>query len=770
MGVCAAAVLAVLPLHVYYSQEVRMYELVTLWCIASVYCFVRLINAPDRNAWIAYILVSAAALYTQYYTAFVLAFQAIFILATQARKRLVLRFWLLTGISIAFLYLPWIIYAGSKLYTYVTFKVGHEAYPVQDPFSFLARHMVAFSIGHVSALPLLGWAAILFVVLSIFGMYVLFHLRVSASPRLPFPALLISLYLAVPLVLGYLVNLFYPFHPTRYERLLLLASPAFYLLIAFGIAALNRRLFTFLALASLTVVSAFSLVNFYGVARYPNDDYRPLIAQIQTQAQPGDNFLAIYPWQIGYLESYYAGAPLNIIETPNDDWTNNPSKMQQDVNGLVAKNPRVWIPALQRLGHIVEDALDNDLRPRTYSVVDTWFGTTRLELFQAAEDPPRASWVLPLYYVELPNWGVSTNSVVSGRDIIRIWLDWGNNTTQRKLSLRLVDERGNIWAQDDRAAEPGIQRIGFAIPAGTPPVQYDLRVVLYGNESTIPIAIGRVNVQSNEQPNLAAIPHRIEIDFGNGIRLLGYDATDKPLKPGFASGVTFFWQTTNKQNANYGAEIFLQDTLGKVYLHQAGESTLGLYSSSRWHNNELIRDPQTLTLPVELSDGIYFLAVGLVEATTGTRVGNPVRLMQVQVERRPHYFGAPLPSHQADARFGDVARLVGYDAVRSGQNLRVVLFWQALARSEISYKVFMHILDSTGELRAQRDQIPGAGEFPTTTWVKGEYLVDVYDITLPTELGDFQIRVGLYDPTGGTRLIVLDQSGRQIGDNLILKP
>jgi 4-amino-4-deoxy-L-arabinose transferase-like glycosyltransferase len=396
IAMLAAFLMAIAPLHVYYSQEVRMYELVTLWCIASVYLLLRLITSPNRDLWIAYILVSAAALYTQYYAAFVLVFQAIFILVTQTRTRLVLRFWLLTGISIAILYLPWVLYAGSKLYAYVAFKVGHEAYPVQDPISFLVQHLVAFSIGHVSSIPFLAWASILFVLLSAFGIYALSRRGVSASQRPPPPALLISLYLAVPLVLGYLVNLMYPFHPTRYERLLLLASPAFYLLVAIGIAAIKRRALALGSLLALFGFSAVSLSDFYSVARYPNDDYRPLVAQIQTLAQPGDNYLAIYPWQIGYLEAYYHGAPLNVVETPNDDWMNNPTHLQNGIKALTDHNPRVWLPALQTLGRIIEDSLDANLRAKSYSVLDTWFGTTRLELFQATEDPPRALGVASL--------------------------------------------------------------------------------------------------------------------------------------------------------------------------------------------------------------------------------------------------------------------------------------------------------------------------------------------------------------------------------------
>jgi hypothetical protein len=74
----------------------------------------------------------------------------------------------------------------------------------------------------------------------------------------------------------------------------------------------------------------------------------------------------------------------------------------------------------------------------------------------------------------------------------------------------------------------------------------------------------------------------------------------------------------------------------------------------------------------------------------------------------------------------------------------------------------LHLIDSGGKLIAQRDQIPGVGAFPTTSWVADEYLVDVYDIDAPP--GEYTIRVGMYDPATNLRLPVLDASNLPVGD------
>jgi uncharacterized membrane protein len=46
VAIFAAGVIALAPFHIYYSQEARMYGLVTLLGLASVYFFVELLHLP----------------------------------------------------------------------------------------------------------------------------------------------------------------------------------------------------------------------------------------------------------------------------------------------------------------------------------------------------------------------------------------------------------------------------------------------------------------------------------------------------------------------------------------------------------------------------------------------------------------------------------------------------------------------------------------------------------------------------------------------------
>ena len=104
-----------------------------------------------------------------------------------------------------------------------------------------------------------------------------------------------------------------------------------------------------------------------------------------------------------------------------------------------------------------------------------------------------------------------------------------------------------------------------------------------------------------------------------------------------------------------------------------------------------------------------------------------------------------------DARFEQGITLLGYrvaaDRVRPGEVLRLVLYWQANSPVGADYNVFTHVLDASGVLRAQQDNAPVGGTYPTSQWTAGEMVVDAYDIALPPDLpaGDYAIEIGLYD-------------------------
>ncbi|MBN1978506.1 MAG: hypothetical protein JW918_14000 [Anaerolineae bacterium] len=127
-----------------------------------------------------------------------------------------------------------------------------------------------------------------------------------------------------------------------------------------------------------------------------------------------------------------------------------------------------------------------------------------------------------------------------------------------------------------------------------------------------------------------------------------------------------------------------------------------------------------------------------------------------------------------EATFGDQIRLVSFaapDSVAPGQTLDVRLYWKARQPLEEDYIVFVHLLDSRGELVASHDGPPRDRESPTSTWLPGDVVPDVHRVNLgdDTPAGAYQLWVGIYTWPDIERLPVRDREGmEQVNRTLFL--
>lgn len=103
------------------------------------------------------------------------------------------------------------------------------------------------------------------------------------------------------------------------------------------------------------------------------------------------------------------------------------------------------------------------------------------------------------------------------------------------------------------------------------------------------------------------------------------------------------------------------------------------------------------------------------------------------------------------AYLDDAVRLLGFRTAAqrtgvAGDRLRVDLYWMA-TRDLPAYKVFLHVVDASGAIRAQQDGDPGGGYTPTTRWLPGEIVMDTHELALPPDLpaGQYTVLTGLYD-------------------------
>jgi hypothetical protein len=205
------------------------------------------------------------------------------------------------------------------------------------------------------------------------------------------------------------------------------------------------------------------------------------------------------------------------------------------------------------------------------------------------------------------------------------------------------------------------------------------------------------------------------------------------------------------------------------------------YPTSAWQPGEIIRQHYAVPLPPNPPTDLYItlrvrsqnmqsaLPVSIASTTSvplsaypapnDSPVWTPTRQDQFMLTAPhlnpiEHHFIAPLPLKLMEVRFGDLLALLGYDLTPSHGKLDVALYWRALNRSSINYKVFVHLLSDDGRVLAQHDSQPAYDLRPTSGWLNGEYVKDEHRINLNDQVsaGTYRLEVGVYEPSNGERL------------------
>jgi hypothetical protein len=152
------------------------------------------------------------------------------------------------------------------------------------------------------------------------------RLKESLSSR---PQVFLLLWLLAPVVLIYLISLRTPVFEPRY---LIFASPAFNLLVAFGLIILSR-LSRPAAGLTLAVILSFSLLGIWVQGTFPiKSDFRAAASYIRTHRIDQSPIMFQIPY-VRYTFDYYFDGDYTALDGP---WTND-GKSETDVADAMAQ-------------------------------------------------------------------------------------------------------------------------------------------------------------------------------------------------------------------------------------------------------------------------------------------------------------------------------------------------------------------------------------------------------------------------------------------------
>lgn len=509
----AAALGAMHPLAVYYSQEARMYAQLGLVSALTLSAAVSLVAERARAAqgWrrvLPLALCVAAGLYTQYAYVFALvglnlAFGLAWLVGwfdrhhrgTAGRWRLLLR-WGGAHLLGGLLFLPWAPIAmgaagwrppdlnrreviralGRTLLVGITYpeRLSPGYYALAGLLlvgacliSLRARRVTRFGLWAALGMALVP--AVLIAVLGIYRPAYLKFLMVSVAPLVV--ALAALLRRRVP------------------------ASGAQLWSTPVAMLPSAVRFVAGLALFGILAPQAVALRHLYTDAAFARDDYRGIAARIAVEGRPGDAVLLSAPNQWEVFTYYYRGplpvypAPYRPTEAEAVGWV---TEILDDHRG-----GRLFVLYWGDRESDPERRIERALAERAFKAGETWVDAIRLARYGAGgaeagrgatvEAHVGASVVLVGYHLPHAVW--------RGGDIVPLTLVWRAEETpavRAKVFVHLIDDVGALVAQVDM--EPGagfapttswapgariVDRYGIPLPPDIPPGTYRLLVGMY---------------------------------------------------------------------------------------------------------------------------------------------------------------------------------------------------------------------------------------------------------------------------------------------------
>ncbi len=516
VAMLAAALGALSPFLVWYSQEARMYTPVAALTLASVYLLLRAIDfAPNSQRpqparkprqwllWIAWGTITLAALATHFIAFSVLPFEGMVLLVALGRTRR--REALIAALLVAVLAIPLIAYGLTR------------AQHILDPvFRFRPLDSIAqetwssFLVGSTKDIFQPWWAVapgLSILIVAVIGGLISRTRRISI--------LFTTLYLGVPLLAFYAVTFIMPLYVG--PRHIIFTLPPIYLLLAYGLATTwqHWRIVGGVAVAAVFGLMVWWLDVQFTDPAYLKDDIRSAACTIAAQARPDDVVImsdAIGSFMFDYYYTRCGGvAPWKIVPTyPTVKF--EPALRQFQVAAQAAN--RVWFLVEPNRGNgfdsrtLDEWARGHLLRLGHQRFPSMWLGasfqlyTAHFPIFDAVPSsavPTNLSWPMDDLQLLGVEWSIERASAA-----LTVRLDWRlDSPGQRNLATvaRVIDSAGaevasiggvmfDNWSVRDWPVGKIVQQtIEIELPADLPPGPYRLHLTVSERKSNEPIAM-----------------------------------------------------------------------------------------------------------------------------------------------------------------------------------------------------------------------------------------------------------------------------------------
>jgi len=343
------------PYQIYYSQEARMYSLLSFLSIMIIYSFVRYQKKKDYFSLGLYVLFGVAILYTHNYGIFVVG--AGFLLGLFKGPAQRDRRFLQAHLIIFFLFVPWIVAIFAQLSGDTT------AWIHKPELKDLIRTLVYFSSRSwylplsLSNLPFIFIALFAFVVGLVYALYLAYTKSLSLDSRESEVRNVrtILFFFMIPFLSSFLLSYLKPIYVAgRYD---IVFYPAFITLVSYGISKIRIARVKYILLFAI-IVSNIIVLNEYFHKFYKSNDRElasyifknaksnPLLVFTDLSSTPFEYYSELNGKEYDYLR--YPGGPRGWIE--KEAYTRLRTYTEERINNILnaidskkGARKRIWV-------------------------------------------------------------------------------------------------------------------------------------------------------------------------------------------------------------------------------------------------------------------------------------------------------------------------------------------------------------------------------------------------------------------------------------------
>ncbi|OGM28835.1 hypothetical protein A2962_05135 [Candidatus Woesebacteria bacterium RIFCSPLOWO2_01_FULL_39_61] len=297
--------LATSQLHIYYSQEARMYSMAAFLASLTIYQFLCLTDPETKpRFWYLFSVSITALIFTDYLP--VLLFPVMWIWAYILRKN---KYWWRNFIAV---HLPVVFFGILWMPIFMTQSqhgrwlmetlTGWKEIAGGATFKQIVLVWIKFSLGRISFSNRLIYYSV--ILLSSIPISIALLTSIVVRRKIYF----LWMWLLIPLFSGLLLSLFFP--AFIYFRFLYLL-PAFYLIVAFGISSFHNKLFVKFLTICVLVINIFSWMVYIQDEYQQREQWRGVTSFVEKNAKNDEVAIFEYPEPFTPYRWYATGKVLS---------------------------------------------------------------------------------------------------------------------------------------------------------------------------------------------------------------------------------------------------------------------------------------------------------------------------------------------------------------------------------------------------------------------------------------------------------------------------